>query len=125
MATCLPLTYICHCWLFLCGIRFRIRFSVRVSVSVNVSDRVKVRLKVLLTRLTLGVLHAFVRVWLASSHLRFPNFQKCRKGITGNIIVFCICDRGLKHAVSELLPNNYYQLFQLIPHPYTIYGIVA
>ena len=32
-----------HCWLFLCGIMFRVR----------------VRLKVFLTRLTLGVLHAF------------------------------------------------------------------
>ena len=28
-----------------------------------------VRLKALLTRLTLGVLHAFVREWLASNHL--------------------------------------------------------
>ena len=28
-----------------------------------------VRLKVFLTRLTLGVLHAFVHEWLASSHL--------------------------------------------------------
>ena len=38
---------------------FRVRFRVHVSV----------RLKVRLTRLTLGVLHAFVREWLASSHL--------------------------------------------------------
>ena len=106
--------------MFLCGIRFRIRFSdiviVSVSVSVSVSDSdsdsdsdsVSVRLKVLLTRLTLGVLHALIREWLASSHLRFPNFQKCRKGITGKIVVICICDRGLKHAFTELLPNNYY-----------------
>ena len=32
---------------------------------------VRVRLQVLLTRLTLGVLHAFIRVWLASSHFPF------------------------------------------------------
>ena len=41
--------------IFLCGIRFR--FTVNISVSV------RVRLNVLLTRLTLGVLHAFVREW--------------------------------------------------------------
>ena len=39
--------------IFLCGIRFRFR--------VNIS--VRVRLNVLLTRLALGVLHAFVREW--------------------------------------------------------------
>ena len=46
-----------HFWLFLCGIRFRFKLRFRVSV--------RVRLKVLLTRLTLGVLHAFVRECLA------------------------------------------------------------
>ena len=54
-------------FLLLCGIRFRFRVRFRVSVRVRVRvrvwvwDRVKVRvkLKVLLTRLTLGVLHAF------------------------------------------------------------------
>ena len=49
-------------WLLLCGIRYRV--SVRVYV--------RVRLKVLLTRLTLGVSHAFkwalVREWLARTH---------------------------------------------------------
>ena len=40
------------------GLGFRFRFRVRV----------RVRLKVLLTRLSLGVLHAFVREWLARSH---------------------------------------------------------
>ena len=44
---------------FLCGIRFSFRVRVRV----------RVRLKIPLTRLTLGVLHAFVREWLANSHL--------------------------------------------------------
>ena len=48
-------------WLFLCGIRFRVSLRVRVKV--------RVRLEVLLTRLTLGGLHACVREWLASSHL--------------------------------------------------------
>ena len=57
-----------HCWLFLCGIRFR--GTVRVSVKVSVRVRVRVRLKVLLTRFTVGVLYAFVvRECLASSHL--------------------------------------------------------
>ena len=32
--------------------------------------KVRVRLKVLLTRLSLGVLHAFVREWLARTHLQ-------------------------------------------------------
>ena len=38
-----------------------------------------VRLNVLLTRLTLGVLHAFVREWLASSHLRNRRCRNLRK----------------------------------------------
>ena len=47
-------------------IRFRVRFRVKFRVRVRV--RVRVRLKVLLTRLTLGVLHAFIREWLDRSH---------------------------------------------------------
>ena len=37
---------------------------------VKMRIMVRVRLKVLLTRLTLGVVHAFVREWLASIRLR-------------------------------------------------------
>ena len=44
---------------------FMFRFMISVSVMVSVPVRVKVRL----TRLTLGVLHAFVREWSAISHL--------------------------------------------------------
>ena len=51
-----------HFWLFLCGIMLRVRFRFRASVRISVS----VRLKVLLTRLKLGILHAFVCEWLAS-----------------------------------------------------------
>ena len=47
-----------------------------VRVKFRISVMVRVRLNVRLTRLTLGVLHAFVREWLASSHLlnRTPDF---------------------------------------------------
>ena len=33
----------------------------------------------------------------------FPNFQKWRKAFSGKVVVLCICHRGLKHAVDELL----------------------
>ena len=59
-----------HFWMFSRGIRLRVRFAVnvRARVSVKVSGSVsRSRLKVLTTRLTLGVLHAFVRKWLTNS----------------------------------------------------------
>ena len=44
--------------LYLCGITLSFKVTFRVNVNVRVG--VRIRLKVLLTRLTFGVLHAFV-----------------------------------------------------------------
>ena len=68
----------------LCGIRFRFRGRVKVMFRfmvsrVRVGVSVRVRLKIPLTRLTLGVLYAFVREWLASSHLPCQALTVVRK----------------------------------------------
>ena len=44
---------------------------------------VRVRLKVLLTRLTLYVLHAFIREWLAGASIRFQKW-----GGTGDQFIY-------------------------------------
>ena len=35
----------------------------------------------------------------------FLNFQKWRNVISGKVVLFRICHRGLKHAIAELLPT--------------------
>ena len=42
---------------------------------------------------------------VTSSQTCFPNLYKWPESISGNVIVFRFCHRGLKHAVVELLPT--------------------